>query len=129
MKIFVRKLGENMFQIQSYINKITTMGNHSLRLQVDLEKELSPEENAKVFALYNKLGWFIFKEAEIKEQDLVDIPEEALEFKDQKSPSQIFRNRMYVYYKDKHGNDKGFDDWRKTEMLRLGQWYLDKMQD
>ena len=37
-----------MFQVQSYINKVSTMGNHSLRLQVDLEKELSPEENAKV---------------------------------------------------------------------------------
>ena len=118
-----------MFQIQSYINKITTMGNHSLRLQVDLEKELTPEENAKVFALYNKLGWFVFKEAEIKEQDLVNLPEETVEFKDQKSPSQIFRNRMYVYYKDKFGNDTGFEDWRKKEMLRLGQWYLDKIQE
>ena len=118
-----------MFQVQCYINKITTMGNHSLRLQVDLEKELSPEENARVFGLYNKLGWFVFKETEIEEQDLIDLPEEKTEFKDQKSPSQIFRNRQYVYYKDLHGNDEGFEDWRKKEMLRLGQWYLDKMQD
>ena len=105
------------------------MGNHSLRLQVDLEKELNPEENAKVFALYNKLGWFVFKEAEIKEQDLVDLPEEVLEFKDQKSSSQILRNRLYVHYKDKHGNDEGFEDWRKKEMLRIGQHYLDKMEE
>ena len=105
------------------------MGNHSLRLQVDLEKEMSPEENAKVFSLYNKLGWFVFKETEIQEEDLVDIPEESPEFKDHKSPSQIFRNRMYVYYKDKNGTDEGFEDWRKKEMLRLGQWYLDKMAD
>jgi len=118
-----------MFQVQSYINKITTMGNHSLRLQVDLEKEMSPEENAKVFSLYNKLGWFVFKETEIDEQDLVSLPEETVEFKDQKSPSQIFRNRMYVYYKQKFGSDSGFEDWRKKEMLRLGQWYLDKMAD
>ena len=118
-----------MFQVQSYINKITTMGNHSLRLQVDLEKELSPEENARVFALYNKLGWFVFKEAEIQEEDLVNLPEEAAEFKDQKSSSQILRNRLYVYYKDKFGNDDGFEDWRKKEMLRIGQHYLDKIQE
>ena len=116
-----------MFQVESYINKITTMGNHSLRLQVDLEKELSPEDNAAVFALYNKIGWFVFKEAEIKEEDLVDIPDEALEFKDQKSSSLILRNRLYVYYKDKHSKDEGFEDWRKKEMLRIGQHYLDKM--
>jgi len=118
-----------MFQVQSYINKITTMGNHSLRLQVDLEKELDPEAAAKVFALYNKLGWFVFKEAAILEEDLIDIPEEAPEFKDQKSSSQILRNRMYVYYKDKFGKDEGFKDWREKEMLRLGQWYLDKVKD
>ena len=118
-----------MFQVQSYVNKITTMGNHSLRLQVDLEKELSPEENAKVFALYNKLGWFVFKEAEIKEEDLVDLPEELTEFKDQKTSSQILRNRLFVYYKDKFGKDEGFEDWRKKEMLRIGQHYLDKVKD
>ena len=97
-------------------------------MQVDLEKELNPEENAKVFALYNKLGWFVFKEAEIKEQDLVDLPEEVLEFKDQKSSSQILRNRLYVHYKDKRGSDEGFEDWRKKEMLRIGQHYLDQME-
>ena len=105
------------------------MGSNSLRLQVDLEKELNPEDNAKIFQLYNKLGWFIFKETEIKEEDLIDLPEEVIEFKEQKSPSLILRNRMFVYYKEKQGKAEGFDEWRKKEMLRLGQKYLDGMEE
>ena len=118
-----------MFQVQGFINKITTMGSNSLRLQVDLEKELNPEDNAKIFQLYNKLGWFIFKETEIKEEDLIDLPEEVLEFKDQKSSSVILRNRMFVYHKATTGKTEGFEEWRKKEMLRLGQKYIDSLPD
>ena len=117
-----------MFQVPAFISKIMTMGDSSIRLQVDCQ-ELTPEENAKVFGLYKKMGFFLFKEVEINEEDLLNIPEEAPEFKDQKSSSQILRNRMYVNYKSTHGTDEGFEDWRKKEMLRLGQWYLDKVKD
>jgi len=120
------------FQVQATVTKVTTMGDHSLRLQVDVDKELPPEQNTMIFGLYNTPGWFLFKEAEIEEADVLDIPEEKVEFKNQKSSSEILRNRLYVYYKEKYGELKAkteFEDWRKKEMDRIGQHYLNKIKD
>lgn len=116
-----------MFQVPATITKVTTMGDRSLRLQVDVDRELSPEENAKVFGLYNKSGFFIFKDGEIQQEELIDLPEEKLEFKNQKSSSERLRNRLYVFFKEKHGTDEGFEDWRKKEMDRIGNQYLQKI--
>jgi hypothetical protein len=117
------------FQVPATPTKVTTMGDNSLRIQIDVDRELSPEENAQVFSLYNKSGWFLFKETEVEEEDLLDIPDEKLEFKDQKTSSQILRNRLFVYYKKFYGKEEGFEDWRKKEMLKIGQHYLNKIQD
>lgn len=121
---------KNIFQVPATITKIVTMGDRSLRLQVDVDRELSPQENAEVFSLYNKSGYFIFKDAEIHQEDIIDLPEEKLEFKNQKSSSEILRNRLYVFYKKKNGDkDDGFEEWRKKEMDKIGQHYLNKIQD
>ena len=118
-----------MFQVRSTISKILTMGDHSLRLQVDVDRELSPEENTQVFSLYNKPGYFIFKEAEIIEEDIIDIPDEIKEFKEEKSASEILRNRLFVYYTKMFGKKEGFESWRKNEMDRIGLHYLQKIKD
>ena len=115
-----------MFQIQSYISKITTMGNHSLRLQVDLEKELNPDENAKVFDLYNKLGWFIFKEAEINPED-VDVPDYVKEFRTDKSPSQRLRAVLYrVWEQSEQVYD--FPIWYESQMERIINKYKSTLE-
>ena len=111
-----------MFQVASYISKITTMGNQSLRLQLDLDKELNPEDAAKVFAQYNKLGWFIFKESEILEEDLVDVPAYVKEFKEDKSPSQRLRNVIYRVW-EKQGGGQG------THLASSNMFYQDKMEE
>ena len=105
------------------------MGDHSLRLQVDVDRELSPEENTAVFKLYNTPGFFVFKEAEIIDDDVIDIPDEVKEFKTEKSASEILRNRLYVYYTKTFNKKEGFDVWRKNEMDRIGQHYLQKIKD
>jgi hypothetical protein len=117
-----------MFQVKSTISKINTMGDHSLRLQVDVDKELTPEENTLVFGLYNKPGFFIFKEVEIVSDDLIDIPEEVKEFKQEKSSSEILRNRLFVYYTKIFDKKEGFETWRKNEMDRIGLHYLNKIK-
>ena len=118
-----------MFQVQSTITKISTFADHSLRLQVDTDRELSAEENALVFSLYNRSGYFMFKEVEILEQDIIDIPDEIKEFKTEKSSSEILRNRLYVYYTKAFDKKEGFEAWRKNEMDRIGLHYLDKVKD
>ena len=115
------------FQVPAIISKITTMADKSLRLQVDTQ-ELPKEEKAKVFDLHEEFGWFVFSKSDIKEDHLKDLPELKPEFKDQKSPSQLLRNRLYVYYEKTHVNLGDFDSWYKTEMNRIGQHYLDKLE-
>jgi len=112
-----------MFQVASNLSKITTMGDHSLRLQVDVSKELTAEENAKVFALYNKLGFFIFKEAEIMEEDLIDVPAYVKEFKDDKSPSQRQRAVMYLCWEKQMESKKIDADYN------FNRFYADKMEE
>ena len=117
-----------MFQVQASITKVSTFADHSLRLQVDTSRELSPEENALVFSLYNKSGWFLFKEAEIQVED-IEVPEYVKEFKVEKSASEILRNRLYVYYTKKLDKKEGFEVWRKNEMDRIGLHYLNQVKD
>ena len=118
-----------LFQIQSTITKISTFADHSLRFQIDTDRELSAEENALAFSVYNKSGFFLFKEAEITQEDLIDIPEEIKEFKDEKSSSEILRNRLFVYYTKTFEKKEGFEMWRKNEMDRIGLHYLHKIKD
>ena len=98
-----------MFQVPASISRIVTMGDRSLRLQVDVSSELTPEENAKVFQLYNTLGYFIFKDAPI-EPDEINTPEYVKEFKQDKTPSQRLRAVIFVAWEQ--GGSKGsFDDF------------------
>jgi len=105
-----------MFQVPSMISKITTMGDKSLRLQIDTQ-ELSPSDNALVFALYDKLGYFIFKEVEIKPED-IDVPNYVKEFKDDKSPSQRLRAVMFLTW-EQGKKENTFDSFYKNKMEEI----------
>ena len=111
-----------MVQVASNISKITTMGDQPLRLQVDVNKELTAEENAKVFALYNKIGFFIFKEAAILEEDLADVPAYVKEFKSDKSPSQRLRNVIYRVWEKKEKSDSSY-------IVSSNMFYEEKMEE
>lgn len=114
-----------MFQVPSYITKVTTMRDRSLRLQVDTQ-ELKPDESAKVFELYDKFGFFLFKESDIKPEDL-DIPDVKPEFKSDKTPSQRLRGVIYRYF-EQLNSDTTFDDFYKKEMEKIIEHYKTKLQ-
>ena len=114
-----------MFQVPASISKITTMGDRSLRLQVDVSQELTPEENAKVFQMYNTLGYFIFKDAAI-EPDEIDTPEYVKEFKTDKTPSQRLRGVFYRLW-EQEGSKGSFDDFYKSKMEQLINHYKEKL--
>ena len=92
-----------LFQASATIQNIRTLADKTLRLQVDFQ-ELSPEEMQQVFSLYQKLGWFLFKENSITMAEVPDGP--APEFKEDESPSKKLRNLLWVYW-DKVLNKKG----------------------
>ena len=120
---------EILLHVPANISKITTFQDRTLRLNVDTSRELSPEENAALFQLNNKEGFFIFKLVEITYEDLIDIPDTIVESDSkEKSPSQILRNRLFVTYKGLYGKSDGFTDWYKKELDRIGQHYLSKLK-
>ena len=113
-----------MFQVQASITKVSTFADHSLRLQVDTSRELSPEENALVFSLYNKSGWFLFKEVEIQVED-IEVPEYVKEFKDDKTPSQRLRAILYLLWKvEKQGTA---DEFYKRKMEEVIEHFKTKL--
>lgn len=110
-----------MFQVPSIITKIITMSDRGLRLYVDTQ-ELNAEEKAKVFALHEHIGWFIFKESVIEPEDidLPDLPKPILE-DGQKSKSQIQRSVLYVFWekrgkKDLYNRESDFDTFYNQYM-------------
>lgn len=115
-----------MFQVPATVTKISTFADHSLRLQVDTDRELSPEENALVFSLYNKSGWFIFKESEITVDDL-ELPEYKKEFKEDKTPSQRLRAVIFLLWKQSK-NEMSSDDFYKRELDKIIEHYKGKLK-
>src|SRR3990167_904740 len=80
-------------KIPSEITKITTMSNGALRIQVDSQENIHPEDKARIMELHEKLGVFVFAEA-LKDEDLLDLPEVKIE-KSDKTPSQRLRAVLY----------------------------------
>ena len=116
-----------MFQVPSQITKITTLFDKTIRLTVDCQ-ELSPEDATKLFSLYDKLGWFCFKDTPISEQDLIDIPETTPEFKGKKTPSQRIRATLYVLWEQKYRKDyPEFEIFYKVKAEQIIQFLKNKL--
>ena len=115
------------------ISKVQTMSHRSLRLQVDTNEALSDEEVAKIMSNYEKFGYFCFieeKHGDIKPEDLVGLPKLPATDEQTKSPSKQLHDRMYIFFKKKHGERKakeGFNDWYIKYLNKLGLKFLDQV--
>lgn len=113
-----------MLKAASTITKVTTMADNTIRLQVDLQ-ELTPTDEAEIFKMRNKLGWFLFKESgDIRESD---IPTEPLE-DNQKTPSQRLRAVMFVYW-DKSKKTVDFDTFYRQQTERYIEFIKRKLDE
>lgn len=112
-----------VLKVPSSISKVMTMADGCLRINVDTQ-EMDNESKAILMGLYNKPGVFVFAES-LNQEDVVDLPEVKIE-KGEKTPSQILRNRMFVYWKETK-KDIDFDLFYRKEMERIGQAYLEKI--
>lgn len=110
---------KKLFQVPAVVSGIKTLrGDKTIRLQIDTALELQPEEVALLWSLYEKQGHFLFKEAEIKEEDTLSVPDTAPEFKNDKTPSQRLRNVIYVFW-EQNGATGSFDDFYKKQINKL----------
>ena len=108
---------KEVLKVPSVISKITTMSDGGLRLQVDTQ-EIASEDAGKVMLLRNKIGVFVFADADIKEEDVKDLPEIKLEEKE-KSPSTRLRSVLFLLWDQGKKTEEPFEIYYRRTMEKF----------
>jgi len=113
---------KNIFKAPATISKILTMADRTIRLQVDCQ-EMSAEDEAIVLKARNTLGWFLFAETEMTQDefDNMNLPDYKPTERGDKTPSQRLRAVIYLVWekkgkKDMYGSVCDFDTYYKQIM-------------
>jgi len=114
----------SIFQTASTIHKIETMVDGGIKLTIHTQ-ELKPEQAQELFKLKGSLGYLLFKESPMKEEDL-NIPDVVPEFKGDKSPSQRLRAVMYVIW-TQGGKKTPFEQWYRVNMEKIIEGLKEKL--
>lgn len=113
-----------MLKVPSQITKVQTLADKTLKLDVHVSRELTPENELEVMRLRQTEGWFVFSDTEIKEED---IPTDPI-FGDVKSPSQRLRGVLYILW-ESQPRDMNFDDFYRNTLERLIEHYKQKIDE
>ena len=115
-----------LIQFQATIRKIETIADRGLRLRVDTQ-ELPGDSVAVLYALKDGFGSMAFKvgDAAFTEDEAMEIPDVKVEFST-KSPSERFRNVLYVFHKQKKITEN-FNTWYVNYMENLIQEIKDQL--
>lgn len=112
-----------ILQFSAQIDSAKANNDRTITLKLDTQ-ELSAEDTAHVFEMFQKQIWCALAETTITQEDL-NIPEVVDEM-EKKSPSQRLRDRMFVYWKENKVSNN-FDDWYKNALEKIGEKYLEKV--
>jgi hypothetical protein len=105
-----------ILKVPAEISRIQTMADKGLRLFVDTQ-EIGSEDAGKVMMLKDKLGWFVFAEQGILEEDIKNLPKIELE-EGEKAPSARLRATLYVYW-EQHKIAEQFDIYYRRMMEKF----------
>ncbi len=72
----------------------------AVRITIDTQESLTPDQTSELFALYEKLGHFFFLEKPDVKIDTSTLPEIRLEA-GEKSPGQRLRAALYIYWEQR----------------------------
>lgn len=115
-----------MLKIPAQISKVETTADKCLKLIVHTTQELMPSDEAEVFQLKQKIGWLVFSDQDITEDD---IPDEKIEFDGQKSLSERLRNVLFRLHEKQGGKPEDFELFRQRIMESLISRYKEKLSD
>jgi len=104
-----------MIIFQGIIDKITTLKDRSLKVTIETQELTNPKEIAEVFDFSQKPCAVALKEGEFEANELEDIGEAKVEYKGDKTPGQLLRNTLYVYWNQKKLTGD-FDTFYKKQM-------------
>lgn len=119
-------MDKQLFQIPAIIETIRTLSDKTLKLTVSTARELDPEEELKILRLKQLIGWMVFSEAEIKEEDIPDEP--APEFKSDKTPSQKLRALIFKDWEQNTNKKIPFNNYYIQEMDKYIKHRSDRLE-
>jgi hypothetical protein len=114
-----------MLKVPSQIVKVETMSDNGMKVVINTQ-ELTSQDKAELMDLHNKLGWFVFSDTEVTEED---IPNEPIEFEGQKTLSERLRNVLFRLHEKQNGKPEDFEAYRAKVMESLINRYKAKLDD
>lgn len=120
-----QKQKNKIVQFSSIIDGVQKKKDGTLSIKLG-SQELSPQDTALIFDLGNKQIWTALAETELTKEDII-IPDEVIEFKNDKSSSQRLRNIIFVYWKEKTAQTKTFDEFYKGYINKIIENIKDKL--
>jgi len=117
----------DIFQIPAEISKVQSMGNRSLRLQVDTQENCTDEQMANVMSFIGKFGWFSYAiDRNIQPADIVNLPPLKTREEEEKSPAMRLRACLYVLF-EQQGKQGDFEVFYRSRMDRIISMVKDKL--
>ena len=108
------KVKEEIFVWPGYVTKVETTADRGYKVTLH-SQELTPVAGSKLLMLKDKYVNVILKEGTIKDDDLVDIPDEVPKQKGVKTYAQRVRAALYVLW-DKSGKPGLSEDFYNVRM-------------
>lgn len=117
---------EELMQVQAIVDKVSTMGHRSVRVQVDTSENLSDITLGRLIALTGKKGWFTFlaEEREITPEEVANTPA-LVEEDGGKTPGQRLRNTIFVLWEQRGKPTSTFEEYYRSKMETI----INKVKD
>ena len=115
---------KKIFTAQAFISKISTMDDKTLRVSMDCQ-EMSGADEAVLFSVRKKAGWFLFSEQEIKQEDVANLPDIQIE-KSEKHPSQRLRACIWRLW-ELTDRKQDFEVFYRLKMDKIIEWIKTKL--
>lgn len=112
--------------VPAMVERITMRKDKSVKIEFETQ-EMSPEEAALLFGMTNTIGYLAYKATPITKEEVVELPDETPEFKDDKTPSQRLRAVLYVYWKEKTEHKVPFTQFYAGIIERMIEAYKEKL--
>lgn len=123
---------DRLFQAPGSIEGVSTLRDRTLKIQVYVSSDrLTGDEKAKLFDLEQKEGWFLFKENEIKQEDISTLPDEVPEEKRSKTQAQRLRGVLYVLYGKQSPDFRKkvtFEQYYREQTEKIIEWLKNKIE-
>lgn len=113
-----------IFQIPAKITKVQTLADGSLGISVTTLYEVTPEDAATLLTLKQNPGWMAFKEQEVSDKEL---PDEPVQDKADKTPSQRLRAVLFVVWKETTNQTTPFNRFYEDTLETIIAKYKEKL--